>query len=180
MKIKRLYVTGIRSVKKRFPKSIHPKSAIGISIILHVIAGAALASFFAQTFVIQQDSPSIEFDLVSEHKDLPFPEILVNDVGAKLNDSEAGKLTKSTVENVLNRRAVVLASLANLSELSYTFGFVKPDATADSLSSSFLPIQGNVPTSEYNSFGLKNGEGYGGRGSFLGGLTVCPAPRGGR
>ena len=177
MKIKHLFITAIGAVKNLFPKRVHPKSAIGISIILHVIAGAALASFFAQAFVIQQDSPSIEFDLVSEHKDLPFPESVANDVGFNENESEAGKQTKSKVANVLKRRAVVLASLANLSELSYTFGFVKQDATADSLSGSFLPVQGNAPTSEYNSGGLKNGESYG-RGGILGGLTVCPAPRG--
>ncbi len=176
--MKHLFITAIGAVKNLFPRKVHPKSAIGISVILHVIAGAALASFFAQAFVIKQNSPSIEFDLLSEHKDLPFPGPVANDAGFNENKSEAGKQTKSQVENVLNRRAVVLASLANMSELSYTFGFVKQDATADSLSSSFLPVQGNAPASEYNSFGLKNGEGYGGRGGIIGVLSVCPAPRG--
>jgi hypothetical protein len=150
-------------------------------VILHLIVGTALASFFLQTVFVTPKETRVEFDLVADTIEIPdrIDNPILNSSGFSDNDPEAAGQMVGSVKTPLKRRAVVMASLASLSELSYTFGFVNQEAESDSIGGSFLPVLGNAPNSDYNSFGLKKGEGFGRRGGILiSGGGVCIAPPG--
>ena len=147
-------------------------------MILHLIVGTALASFFSQAVFLTPPETRVEFDLIADTIEIPdrIDNSKLNSAAFSDNDAESAGQMAGAVKSPLKRRAVVLASLANLSDLSYTFGFVNQEVDSDSLGGSFLPVLGNAPTSDYNSFGLKKGEGFGRRGGILiSGGGVCIA-----
>ncbi len=77
----------------------------------------------------------------------------------------------------VNREAVMLASLASLSELQESFQFLIQELSVDE-EGIFTPIQGDVPDTKVIADGLVNAKGFGGRRGIIsisgGGSGKCP------
>ncbi|MFQ5864399.1 MAG: hypothetical protein ACE5IW_04125 [bacterium] len=181
----------------RFRKGVTTRSALGISIFLHIFIGMAFASFLAGKYYVEHvtDSASIEFDLVTEtdvkfendnNKSNPTDQLL----GQKLQDfqkngfngtesSAAGRESSSSKPNTRNEQ-VVLASLASLSDLRESFNFIMQQVAADS-AAGFSPIHGEAPETEFYTAGSNDGTGLG-HGSgiriLIGGGGYCPPSHG--
>jgi len=163
------------AMQNRFRRRLKTRDAIAISIILHLIIGAAMASSFSGAFFVKplEDLHSIEFDLVTEKTNTPFSGQFTDNSSSSESKGRAGNPAKST----MNRKAAVLASLASLSELRESFSFITQQVSSDS-SAGFSPIQGKAPGIE---FGFKNEDGFGngtGPRVLISGGGVCiPGPR---
>ncbi|MFQ5604397.1 MAG: hypothetical protein ACE5HS_14100 [bacterium] len=180
-----------QAIKNRFRKGLSTRDAIGISIIVHIVIGSALASFLIGTMIVQPAdlSQTIEFDLTTEEVSSVKADQLngQNSDQFGVSNSEASKQVgraSTLTKGNMNRETTVMASLASLSELKESFNFIMAQVTADSVGG-FSPAEGKVPGSEYNSFGLKNGDGFGaghGAGIYIGGGLCAPsaAPNPGR
>lgn len=161
----------------RFRKGITTRGALGISLILHLFIGMAFASFLAGKYYVEHitESSSIEFDLVTDTEvkfqsntydsnlsDQPIGQKLQNELqtpGFNGSESSAAGRESSIAKNNNNNKAVVLASLASLSELKDSFNFIIQKVSADSLTG-FSPIQGKLPETEFYTAGF-NGNGFG-------------------
>jgi len=158
-------------------------NAIGLSILLHVVVVAAIASFWATTVtMIPADQPtSIEFDLVAEQT----PPAVASSQSAKAQ-SQAGKAgggeRGQVTQSPKSREAVLMASLAGLTELKESLGFVSQPVASDSSSSAFAPMgSGSAPNTSLDALGKKYGggsEGTGGGGFTVsvGGVCISPTP----
>jgi len=77
----------------------------------------------------------------------------------------------------VNKEAVMLASLASLSDLQESFQFVIRELSVDE-EGIFTPIQGDVPDTKVIADGLVNAKGFGGRRGIIsisgGGSGKCP------
>jgi len=148
------------------------QNAIGLSILLHVVVVAAIASFWATTVaIVPDDQPaSIEFDLVTEQT-TPAVASSQSSVPASSEEGKAGgKGGAKAAQNPGSREAVLMASLAGLTELRESLGFTTEHTTPDS-SSAFSAIGGSVaPNTDLDALGKKYGAGDEGTGQ--GGFTV--------
>ncbi|NIR48183.1 hypothetical protein GWO43_06985 [candidate division KSB1 bacterium] len=174
-------------ILKPFRKGIKTRDAIGVSIILHILAGTALAYFLSGTVYVvpPKESHSIEFDLITETvrsdlagqvdgknpQDLPAPGI----------ESKSNGGGSSSATNAANREAIVSASLASLSQLRESFNFVTQNVASDS-ASSLTPVHGRGPNSDVFGSGLGSEAGYdngSGIQVIFGGGGVCTPNHGG-
>lgn len=168
------------------PDSLNRRGALGISVFLHVFIGMALASFLIGKVVVEQqaETPGVVFDLQTnpdvdlqrlQQKASSF-EATVNQRNRPQQESKAGSGRPSLK---VNKQAVLLSSLASLSELKDSFNFVMQSVSADS-AKGFSPLYGNAPDTEAISAGFGKGDGYGdGNGirvSVGGGHGSCPKP----
>ena len=179
-------------IQDRFKKGfkITTREAVVFSIVLHVFLGIAIAAMNRDkisNFMTEKEE-NIEFELVSD-KDLDLKNSTNQGNNAQANSSaikKAGKrigLSSSTskklvAENVnVNKEAVMLASLASLSELRESFQFVIQELSVDE-EGVFTPIQGDVPDTKVIADGLLSAKGLGGRRGIIsisgGGNGNCP------
>ncbi|MFQ5649804.1 MAG: hypothetical protein ACE5IY_07670 [bacterium] len=171
-------------IQGRFHRRVTPRGALGISLLLHVFFGAALGSYWVGARVAQQarHADEIVFDLqtIKENPDLSGQQRAQasEEYGLPNREAlEASGRASSVVKGNMNRDAVVTASLAALSDLRDSFTFITHAVAADSVGG-FSPVNGDVPGSEYDSFGRKKGEGVGAGGVsvVVGGSGFCPSP----
>ena len=127
---------------------------------------------------ITEKEDNVEFELITV-KDLDFKSSTkVKKAGKKIGLSSSTSKTL-VAENVkINKEAVMLASLASLSELKESFQFVIQELSVDE-EGVFTPIQGDVPDTKVIADGLLNGKGLGGRRRGIisisgGGNGSCP------
>lgn len=192
----------IRESMKRISNKIHARfqkgnikittrQAIGLSLILHLAASLVIAAIYGDKM------PAL---LSTKKEDLKFEFIMIDDTdmggaepsgqskAAQANSAvkKAGKkigLSSNTskklvAENVnVNKEAVMLASLASLSELQESFRFVIQELSVNE-EGAFAPIHGDVPDTKVIADGLINGYGFGGRAGIIstsgGGNGNCP------
>jgi len=183
--IKAYLKTVQNSFHERFHGGLSIRKSLLLSIVLHLIAGGAIAAYWAGSHmaVHMASNDKIVFDLetISPKHDVDkltgpqAKEYGVTNPNAKDVSGKASSLVKGN----MNRDAVVMASLASLSKLTESFGFITHAVVSDSVGG-FSPADGDIPGSEYDSFGRKKGEGLGaGDGSGIrvsGGF--CPIPGG--
>ncbi|MFQ5824471.1 MAG: hypothetical protein ACE5JB_10485 [bacterium] len=187
----------VKQIRFRFRKGITTRGALGISLVLHIFIGMAFASFLAGKYYIEHviESQSIVFDLATE-TEVKFQNNSNNSnltdklLGQKLQkdfqtngfngtESSATGSESSISKHNTNRDAVVLASLASLSDLRESFNFIMQQVSADSLVG-FSPIHGESPDTEFYTAGSNNGTGIG-NGSgirILIGGGYCPPSHG--
>ncbi len=159
-------------IHNRFRKGLKTRDAVGISIALHLLVGMVMAWLFVGAFVIAVPQPeeSIEFDLVFENAN--HNSVDQSD-GQKMGKSSlAGKSSKGFAKNPLDKKAILMASLGDLSALKETFSFAMQQITSDS--TGFSPMSGKIPSTEFFGAGSENGKGTGRGGISFG---VCASPR---
>jgi len=154
-------------IHERFNNGLQTKDAIGISVTLHLIAGMAMTWFFVGTIVMTTPhAESIEFDLISENANINSAD---QSDGQKLGRSSmAAKNTHGSAKNILDRQAVLMASMGDLSALKETFSFAMQQISSDS--TGFSPLKGKVPDTSFYGVGQENQNGTG-RGGFI--FGVC-------
>ncbi len=162
-----------QAIHRYFNSGLKTKDAIGISVTLHLIAGMAMTWFFVGTIVMTTPhaESSIEFDLISENANINSAD---QSDGQKLGRSSmATKNAHGSARNILDRQAVLMASMGDLSALKETFSFAMQQISSDS--TGFSPLQGKVPDTSFYGVGQENQNGTG-RGGFTFGVCA-PSPR---
>ena len=177
------YTTSIRQAFSRLSERVSTRrGAVGLSLMLHLIVASAFASFLVTRAVVEPHhlANTIEFDLVSE----PATKTVANQSesqksqAASSASAQAGKaegLPGALARSAQNKNALVMASLASLSDLKESFGFISHQVAADS-SSGFAPMHGTDPNSTLNSLGdgkYKDGLGSTGGVTISVGAGVC-------
>ncbi len=162
-----------QAIHWRFSNRLRTKDAIGISIVLHLLAGMAMAWFFVGTVVVTPPhaESSIELNLISRNANLNSVD---QSDGQKLGKSSiAANKAHSSTKNVLDKRAVLMASMADLSALKETFSFAMQQISSDS--TGFSPLEGKLPDTSFYGVGQESQKGTG-RGGFIFGVCA-PSPR---
>ncbi len=179
-------------IQTRYKKGfkITTRKAVTFSLVLHLFLGIAFAAMNRDKIagLMTAKEENIEFELVTL-KDLDLKSNTSRKGNLQSNSSSAKKagkkvgLSSSTskklvAENVnVNKEAVMLASLASLSELQESFQFVIQELSVDE-EGIFTPIQGDVPDTKVIADGLVNAKGFGGRRGIIsisgGGSGKCP------
>ena len=119
----------------------------------------------------------LDFNTNTKLDGIVQPNPLAKKAGQKigLSSSTSEKLVAENVK--VNKEAVMLASLASLSELQESFQFVIQELSVDE-EGLFTPIQGDVPDTKVIADGLVNGKGLGRRRGIIrvsgGGNGNCP------
>jgi hypothetical protein len=174
-------------IRNRFRKGVTTRNALSISLFLHIFIGMAFASFLAGKYYVERatDSTSIEFEFVTEN-DVKFQNnSTIRDQRLGQNNgfngaesSAAGSESSPSMPNP-KREAVVMASLASLSELRESFNFIMQQVSSDS-SSGFSPAHGEAPETEFYAAGSNDGTGIGnGIRVIIGGVGgYCPPSHG--
>lgn len=161
-----------QALHKRFNKGLKTKDAIGISLALHLLAGMAMTWFFVGTIVVTTPhaESSIEFDLISENANINSAD---QSDGQKLGKSSiAAKNAHGSAKNILDRQAVLMASMGDLIALKETFSFTLQQISSNS--TGFSPLEGKIPDTTFYGVGQENQNGTG-RGGFT--FRVCaPSP----
>ncbi len=163
-------------IQTRYKKGfkITTRKAVAFSLVLHLFLGIAIAAMNRDKIasLMTAKEENIEFELVSKDLDLKSSTRRIGNVES--NSSSVKKvgnkvgLSSSTskkivAENVnVNKEAVMLASLASLSELQESFQFVIQELSVDE-EGIFTPIQGVAPDTKVIADGLVNAKGVGGR-----------------
>ncbi|MFQ5708679.1 MAG: hypothetical protein ACE5HO_14585 [bacterium] len=191
----RLTIGLVQGFGQRIYRGVSTRGALGISVILHIFILMAFASFFVGTHYIkpQIESATVVLDLQTERdvKDVKLEKNINNQTLSGSNSTkpadvegfngtaaDAAGSPSSVAKRSTNQQAVVLSSLASLSDLKESFNFVMQKTSADT-TNGFAPVQGNAPDTKFYTAGSKNGQGFGnGNGGFsisIGG-GHCPAP----
>lgn len=161
-------------------QKINSKRAVALSVAVHMLFGAALANFYVQSYIHQQANQTeevIEFDLTTIESHTDLSQIQAAGVPNAKANSDVGKAS-TLVKGNMNRKTMMMASLSGLEELKSSFNFIMQKTATDSLGG-FSPADGNVPGSEYDSFGYRKGENLGrGNGVIVisGGGFCAPSP----
>jgi len=164
-------------IQDRFKKGfkVTTREAVVFSIVLHIFLGVAIAAMNRDKIsdLITEKEENIEFELVTV-KDLDLKNSSNQGNSAQANSSAIKKVGKKVglssstskklvAENVnVNKEAVMLASLASLSDLRESFQFVIQELSVDE-EGVFTPIQGDVPDTKVIADGLLSAKGLGGR-----------------
>ena len=179
-------------MKNRFKKGlkITTREAVTLSIVLHLFLGIAFAAMNRDKIagLMTAKEENIEFEIVAV-KDLDLKNSNNQGNSVQANSSaikKAGKkigLSSSTSKKLVaedvnvNKEAVILASLASLSDLRESFQFVIQELSVDE-EGVFTPIQGDVPDTKVIADGLLSAKGLGGRRGIIsisgGGNGNCP------
>ena len=179
-------------IQDRFKKGfkITTRKAVVFSVVLHIFLGIAIAAMNRDKIsdFMTEKEENIEFELVpvkdlhlknsaNQDKSAQPYSSAINDVGKRIGLSTSTS-KKLVAENVhFNKEAVMLASLASLSDLRESFQFVIQELSVDE-ESVFTPIQGDVPDTKVIADGLANAKGLGGRRGIIsisgGGNGSCP------
>jgi len=156
--------------------------------MLHLIVASAFASFLVTRAVIEPHQPAntIEFDLVSEQTNKAATNQSQSQKSQATNaaNAQAGKTEGrpgARARSAQDNNALVMASLASLSDLKESFGFISNTASADS-SAAFSPMHGSDPNSTLNSLGAgkyKDGLGNSGGVTISIGAGACLPGHGG-
>ena len=129
--------------------------------------------FFVGTIVVTTPhaESSIEFDLISENANINSAD---QSDGQKLGKSSiAAKNAHGSAKNILDRQAVLMASMGDLIALKETFSFTMQQISSNS--TGFSPLEGKIPNTTFYGVGQENQNGTG-RGGFT--FRVCaPSPR---
>ena len=170
---------------------INTRRALSLSIALHVMFGAAVANIWVNRSYShsQTAEETIEFDLttIESMTDLQFKKsgrsLQEAGVPNKNADSKSGR-NSTLLKGNMNKKSFMMASLAGLEDLKGSFNFIRQKTTADSIGG-FSPVNGDVPGSDYDSFGNRKGENLGrGNGTIIissgGYCAPSPAPRPGK
>jgi len=179
-------------IQDRFKKGfkVTTREAVVFSIVLHIFLGVAIAAMNRDKIsdFITEKEENIEFELVTV-KDLDLKNSSNQGNSVQANSSAIKKVGKKVglssstskklvAENVnVNKEAVMLASLASLSDLRESFQFVIQELSVDE-EGVFTPIQGDVPDTKVIADGLLSAKGLGGRRGIIsisgGGNGSCP------
>ena len=179
-------------MKTRFKKGLKltTREAVTLSIVLHLFLGIAIAAMNKDKIIklMTAKEENIEFEIVAV-KDLDLKNSTNQGNSVQANSSaikKAGKkigLSSSTSKKLVaedvnvNKEAVMLASLASLSDLRESFQFVIQELSVDE-EGVFTPIQGDVPDTKVIADGLAKAKGLGGRRGIIsisgGGNGSCP------
>jgi hypothetical protein len=183
----------VKYFQNRFPNGFTRRETIGLSVILHLSLGVAIASMSFDKITglpyADADEP-IEFDLITD-TELDFNSDQSNSENSldgvdQNNDEAIPKLgekqgLESSDSNVLvaentnvNKEAVMMASLATLSELKESFNFVLHQVSADSIGA-FTPLQGKAPHPQLYADGAEDGYNFG----YKSGIRVSVGSGGG-
>jgi hypothetical protein len=178
-------------IQTRYKKGfkITTRKAVTFSLVLHLFLGIAFAAMNRDKIagLMTAKEENIEFELVTlKDLDLKSNTSRKGNLQSTSSAKKAGKkvgLSSSTskelvAENVrVNKEAVMLASLASLSELQESFQFLIQELSVDE-EGIFTPIQGDVPDTKVIADGLVNAKGFGGRRGIIsisgGGSGKCP------
>lgn len=148
---------------KLLPRNVSAKSAIGISIMLHLFFTAAFGSYWAGS--IEKRALNHTDNIVLNLEPVKFePNFSSNsnqEYGISNPDAEqeSGKASNLTKGN-MNRDAILKASLASMEDFIRPFKFVTQSIISDS-TGGFSLVEGDMPGSQLDSYGTKNGEGAG-------------------
>jgi len=163
-----------QAIHRRFSNGLRTKDALGISVALHLLTGMAMTWFFVGTIVVTTPhaESSIEFDLSLGNANINSAD--QSDGVQKLGKSSmAAKNAHGSAKNILDRQAVIMASMGDLSALKETFSFAMQQISSDS--TGFSPLEGKVPDTSFYGVGQENENGTG-RGGFTFGVCA-PSPR---
>lgn len=175
IKIKADLNSSYRNMKNRFRQGISGRSAIVFSLLLHFMVAVAAATFWTNAVYVKPSASeaTIEFDLTSDQS-IPKSR---NENLAKASAQKNTRSSKAGGESAIGNRsqnAVVMASLADLSQLKTSFNFVQQSVVAADSSGGFTPMQGGGIGIEINFLveEYKNGRGKGGVTLSVGGACV--------
>lgn len=172
------FQTAMKSVRKQIAKR---SNAITISVFLHLAVGTAIASFWVATVYVTppEQETTIEFELVAEHtlSSSVKSADLLSAQSAQTNSSGGQAAKQAHAWN--KTEAIMLSSLASLSELRTSIGFLT-QSTADTVSG-ISPMLGSDPDIDLEALGAKYGSGLGVGGGngvtvLVSGQGVCLAP----
>ncbi len=171
----------------RFRGGLSTRQALVLSVCLHVAAAAVAGSIAWSSGALQPAAdPTITFELVTPDLDpKPIDPVQNNadaprNLGKALGDPRSTSRTLVAEQARVNKQAVVMASLAQLSQLRESFRFVVQQVAADSLGT-FRPLEGKVPSTEMFTSGA-DGYGFGSRTGIItigAGSGHCPPGGGG-
>lgn len=156
--------------------------AVGISVVLHVMVGSAVAWYAAGH---SGSNPSVSEELIFEletRTELATTDLATGDLqrtGPETPETNASAGGRGAASREVASQQV-LASWMALSDLREGFRPVLQSAPADSLPG-FSPLFGNTLDAEAVAAGLNEGHGFGdghGKGVIVvtGGGGACPAP----
>ncbi len=159
------------------------REAVGLSILLHLMATVVVASFWLGNEIFKQ--PAIEPPLMFELE----PSYLSQSVGPTNPVEQSGMSSLTTEKQVgttgsrgnLSRDAFLMASLASLDELREAFTPALHPVSTDTVGSFSPLMEGTIPGSNGDSFGWHKGTRAGsGRGISIsigsGGGNCPPGP----
>ena len=150
------------AVQNRIRKGISSRNAVALSLVLHFGVALAIGSLWVSKNMLNSDhSDSIVFDLTTVKEEIKQNAQSPSEFGVPNREAskESGKAS-NLVKGNMNRDAVLMASLTSLSDLRASFSFMMQSVSSDSIGG-FAPLDGDIPGSDYNVFGNKNGEGHG-------------------
>lgn len=162
-------------MKNGFRQRISSHRAILLSLLLHFAIAVAAATFWVSVAYVKPPASeaTIEFDLTSD----PSTSKTRTENLAKASRQKNTRHRKSgeaSASGNRSQKARVMASLADLSLLKTSFGFVQQDVAAADSAGGFTPMQGGDPAVEINSLvqKYKNGRGKGGVTLSVGGACI--------
>jgi len=164
------------AVQHRIRKGISSRNAVALSMVLHFGVALAIGSLWVSNNLLSPDhSDGIVFDLTTVKEAIKQNAQSPSEYGVPNREAskESGKAS-NLVKGNMNRDAVLMASLTSLSDLRASFSFMMQSVSSDSIGG-FAPLDGDIPGSDYNAFGNKNGEGHG----FGNGAVTIGGGRGG-
>ncbi len=176
MKIKNYLICFYGTWKKALHKGISNRKAIVVSLVLHLMIGVALATFWMNTSGSRRTAMrdrTIEFDLTPTKKISQTKNIAKAAPQNSASRSQAAKAAGKAGGAKASREKVVMASLAGLSQMKASFNFIKNGGAAADSSSAFHPMSTNGPEVELNSIIQKYKDGQGKGGVSIGVGTGC-------
>ncbi|MFQ5677622.1 MAG: hypothetical protein ACE5G1_17165 [bacterium] len=149
-------------IRHRMRNGVKTKDAIGISIVLHLLVGMAMAWYLVGAVVMTatpHEDTVIEFDLSSQHTNLNSSD---QPDGRKMGQASiAAKSAKGSAQNIPDKKAILMASLGDLQALKKTVRFAMQQISSDSTGLS--PMHGQISSSALYGLGLESqGSGHGG------------------
>lgn len=156
-------------------KGISNRKAIVVSLVLHLMIGVAMATFWVNTVYVKpaMRDRTIEFDLTPTRKESPTKNLAKAASQKSARGSQGSKAARKAGGAKASRERVVMASLAGLSQMKASFNFIQNSVASADSSSAFHPMSSNGPEVELNSIIQKYKDGQGKGGVSIGVGTGC-------
>ncbi len=174
------------SLVERLPTGFSIRQSLGFSIALHIFIVAAVGTLRVSDHIREHavTDNEIVFDLeiqAPDHANSAQQTASSTEELGKSNseaEKESGRASNLLRGN-MNREALLRASLTDLTTLTGSFEFAGHTVVSDS-TGGFSLMDGDIPGSEFDSFGRRKGEGkgHGGSGISVSGGGFCPVPGG--
>lgn len=162
--------------KQKLPRRFSTHKALVLSVLFHLMVGAAMATFWAGTIYIEpapQDR-TIEFDLTPTRNVQKTNQNIAKSQPQKTESRAAISKQKGTAASgKASREKAIMASLAGLSQLKAAFNFQKQGVAADS--AAFGPVQKSAAGADLKAIiqKYKSAQGSGGVSVGVGGACVA-------